>query len=71
MLVRVKQVMGFYKVFIIKNKEGWGSNHKKEKKRSNNKSRQARFTASPGRSDIGHAVFQWVLNYEWVKEQMT
>ena len=23
-LVRVKQVMGFYKVFIIKNKGGWG-----------------------------------------------
>ena len=42
-----------------------------KRKRSNNKSGQAGFTASPGRSDIGHAVFQWVLNYERVKAQMT
>ena len=32
-----------------------------------NTSGQAEFTASPGESDTGHAVFQWVLNYDWAR----
>ena len=32
-----------------------------KKRMSNNKSGQARFTASTGRSDLGHEVFQSVL----------
>ena len=61
MLAQVKQVRGFYRVFIIKNKGEWavctrGSNHKK--RMSNNKADRPGFTASPGKSDTDHAVFQ-------------
>ena len=40
------------------------------KKMNKNTSGQAKFTSSPGRSDTGYAVFQWVLNYDWAREWM-
>ena len=64
-LVQAKQVRVVLQSFYYKNREGMGSLYTGEviikKRMSNNKSRQAGFTASPGRSNIDHVVFQWVL----------
>ena len=64
MLVQVKQIRGILQSFYYRNR-GRGSSYTGDvitkKRMSNNRSRQAGFTASPGRSDIDHAVFQWVL----------
>ena len=71
-LVRVKHVVRFYKIFIIKSR-GRGVHAMGKvitKKNEQNTSRQAEFTTSPGRSDTGRAVFQWVLNYDWARAWM-
>ena len=63
MLVRVKQVMGFYKVFIIKIMGGGVYTVGNAITRNEiNMGGPTGFTALPGRSDTGH-----VVNYDWVR----
>ena len=62
-LVRVKQVKGFYKVFIIKIRGGGVYTVGNAITRNEiNICRPAGFTALPGRSNIGH-----VVNYDRVR----
>ena len=68
MLVLVKPAVRFYKGFII-NGYGGGVYTIGEIITRMNKNRMGRveFTTLLGRSNTGHAVFQRILNYDWVR----